>query len=67
MLSIFKKMGGYKNVHKILKESGWTGERESLFIQSYRGSVSAKVALILWEYCQKNNIKVSRQDFYRGA
>lgn len=66
MLSVFKKVGGYEKAHEVLKASGWDGEKQSLFIQSYRGSTSAKVALILWDYCQKHKIPVSRKDFCKG-
>jgi len=65
MLSVFKKIGGYDKSYKVLRESGWNGAKSSLFIQSYRGATSAKVALILWDHCQKNNIPVNISDFQK--
>ena len=63
MLAIIKKLGGYENTHNILKELGIVCKKTTLFVQGYRGKMSSKYSLALMDYCQKNKIPVSIEDF----
>ena len=63
MLAIVKKLGGYENTYNILKNVGILCKKTTLFIQSYRGKMSSRFSLALMDYCQKNNIPVSIEDF----
>ena len=65
-MEIIKKLGGNKNVQKILLKNGLDVKYGTLAQQVLRNSLTTDVALILWDYCQKNNIPVSRKDFYKG-
>lgn len=67
MLEITRKLGGYQKVYDILKNSGWTGKYNTLMMQYYRRKASRDVSLLLWDYCQKNNIPVSIEDFREKA
>lgn len=51
---------------KILSNAGWNGNYTTFAMQKARGSLTSEVALILWEYCLKHKIPVSRKDFYKG-
>ena len=66
MLSVLNKIGSNKKVVKILNSNGWDGSYARFAMQKKRESLTTDVALILWDYCQKHNIPVSRKDFYKG-
>ena len=63
MLKILEKVGSNKNVLKILRKYGWKGKAGTFAMQKHRNNLMTEVALILWDYCQKNNIPVSIEDF----
>lgn len=64
-MKIIRKLGGYKRVVDILINNGWTAKKpySNLVIQNWRKNLSKDVALILWDYCNRNNISVSIDDF----
>ena len=66
MISVLEKLGSNKNIMKILSNAGWNGNYTTFAMQKARGSLTSEVALILWEYCLKHKIPVSRKDFYKG-
>ena len=66
MLKIIDKLGSNSKIIKILKENGWEGSYSRFAMQKNRGNLTTDVALILWEYCLKHKIPVSRTDFYAG-
>lgn len=63
MLKILEKIGRNKKVMEILEKYGWDGDYATFAMQKFRGKLTADVSLILWDYCQKNNIPVSLEDF----
>jgi hypothetical protein len=63
MLKILEKIGRNKKVMEILEMYGWSGDYATFAMQKTRGKLTADVSLILWDYCQKNNIPVSLEDF----
>ena len=63
MIKILEKIGRNKDVLRILRESGWQGSYATFAMQKLRNKLTADVSLILWYYCQKNNIPVSIEDF----
>lgn len=63
MFKVVEKIGGYQRVYEILKQCGWNGKYNTLFMQYYRRKASKDVALILWDYCNRHNIPVSIDDF----
>lgn len=65
-MDFLEKIGTNKEVIKILRKNGWSGRDGAFAMQKHRGRFMTDVALILWEYCQKHNIPVTRQDFYKG-
>lgn len=67
-MEIITKLGGYQKVAEILSNNGWDSKNPygTLVLQCHRKNLSKDVSLILWEYCQKHKIPVSRKDFYRG-
>lgn len=67
MLTVLEKLGPNKKIMKILSNAGWKGNYTTFAMQKARGSLTAEVALILWEYCLKKHIPVSRQDFYEAT
>lgn len=62
-MDILEKIGSNKEVMEILKKSGWNGSYNRFQMQKSRNSLSKEVSLILWDYCQKNNIPVTLEDF----
>lgn len=64
-MQIINKLGGYQSVLEILKNMGWNSKNPygTLVVQSHRNALSKEVSLILMDYCQKNNIPVSIEDF----
>lgn len=62
-MDILEKIGTNKEIVEILKSAGWTGTYDTFAMQKSRNSLSKEVSLILWDYCQKNNIPVSLEDF----
>ena len=65
-MEIISKLGGYKKVVDILVSGGWKSKNPygTLVIQNHRKNLSKQVALILWDYCQRNNIDVNPKEFY---
>ena len=63
MIKILEKLGRNKDIFKILRESGWGGSYARFAMQKTRNKLTGEVSLILWDYCQKNNIPVSIEDF----
>ena len=64
-MEIINKLGGYKKVVDVLVSNGWksTNPYGTLVIQNHRKNLSKDVSLILWDYCNKNGIKVKPEDF----
>ena len=62
-MELLDKIGSNKVIMEILKNAGWDGSYNSFQMQKSRNSLSKEVSLILWDYCQKNNIPVSIEDF----
>lgn len=67
MITILEKLGTNKRIMEILSGAGWDGTYSRFAMQKLRGKLSLDVALILWEYCQKNHIPVARKDFYEAT
>jgi len=66
MLEVLDKIGTNKEILAILYAGGWNGKYSCFAMQKHRGRLMTDVALILWDYCQKHKIPVSRKDFYKG-
>ncbi len=66
MIKVLEKLGANKDVLAILRKSGWKGSYARFAMQKTRGKLTSDVALILWNYCEKNNIKVKPEDFKEG-
>lgn len=62
-MEIINKIGKLSKIHSILCESGFKIKYQTLAQQIWRKSLSKEVSLILLNYCQKNNIPVSIEDF----
>ena len=64
-MQIINKLGGYQSVLEILKMMGWKSRNPygTLVVQAHRKTLSKDVSLALMDYCQKNNIPVSLEDF----
>ena len=62
-MQIIEKLGGYKKVLSILNGFGCKVGYFALANQKYRKNLSKDVSLILMDYCNKNNIPVSLEDF----
>ena len=62
-MEIVKKIGKLGQIQKILCDSGLDIKYQTLAQQIWRRKLSKEVSLILWDYCQKNNIPVSIEDF----
>lgn len=62
-MRIIKQLGGYKNVQKILADNGFQIRYGTLAQQVLRKRITSDVALILWDYCEKNGIRVKPEDF----
>lgn len=62
-MQIIKKLGGYKKVLDILNSLGCKVGYFTLANQKHRKSLTKEVSLTLMDYCQKNNIPVSIEDF----
>lgn len=62
-MELLNKIGTNKEIVEILKKAGWQGNYNNFQMQKSRNSLSKEVSLILWDYCQKNNIPVSIEDF----
>jgi hypothetical protein len=63
MIEVLNKLGKNKEVMGILRASGWSGSYARFAMQKTRGKLTSDVALILWDYCEKNGIKVKPEDF----
>lgn len=62
-MELLNKIGSNKKIVQILKNAGWNGTYNNFQMQKSRKSLSKEVSLILWDYCQKNKIPVSIEDF----
>lgn len=64
-MELIKRLGGYHKVSEILSSNGWESKNPygTLVLQCHRKNLSKDVSLILWDYCQKHNIEVSKEDF----
>ena len=62
-MDILEKIGTNKEIVEILNKAGWQGNYDTFAMQKSRKSLSKEVSLILWDYCHKNNIPVSIEDF----
>lgn len=62
-MKIIKKIGKLAKIQSILCDSGFPIKYQTLAQQIWRKNLSKEVSLILWDYCQKNNIPVSIEDF----
>lgn len=62
-MDILEKIGTNKEIVEILNKAGWQGNYDTFAMQKSRKSLSKEVSLILWDYCQKNKIPVSIEDF----
>lgn len=64
-MEIIKKIGGYKKAVEVLISGGWKVKQPYglLVLQCHRKNLSKEASLILWDYCLKNNIPVSINDF----
>jgi hypothetical protein len=65
-MQFLDKIGSNKEIYGVLKKAGWDGSYHRFATQKHRESFTTDVALILWDYCQKHKIPVSRKDFYKG-
>ena len=63
MIKILEKIGRNKKIISILRKAGWNGSYSCFAMQKLRNKLTAEVSLILWDYCQKNKIPVSIEDF----
>ena len=61
-MDIINRLGGYKSVQEILANQGVNIKYGTLAQQSLRKSLTAEVAITLWDYCNKNGIKVKPED-----
>lgn len=62
-MKIINKIGKLAKIQSILCDSGFHIKYQTLAQQIWRKNLSKEVSLILWDYCQKNNIPVSLEDF----
>ena len=62
-MKIIKTLGGYKKVQQILADNGLQIRYGTLAQQVLRKRITGDVALSLWSYCEKHNIKVKPEDF----
>lgn len=62
-MELLDKIGSNKVIMGILKKAGWNGSYNRFQMQKSRNRLTKEVALILLDYCQKNNIPVSIEDF----
>ena len=63
MIRVIEKLGTNKEIMSILRANGWNGSYARFAMQKTRGKLTSDVALILWNYCNKNGIKVKPEDF----
>lgn len=66
-MKFLEKIGTNKQIYKILQDEGWGGSYFKFATQKHRKRLMTDVALILWDYCQKHHIPVTRQDFYEST
>lgn len=66
MLKIIEKLGSNTKIVDILNKNGWDGTYSKFAMQKLRNRLTIDVAVILWDYCNKNKIPVKPQDFYEA-
>lgn len=62
-MKIISELGGIKEVYKILKNYGWRKNFHAFYMQVKRKKLSKDASLIIYDYCHKNGIVVSLDDF----